>query len=203
MRWLLLVLLLLPAPAHTAPLSVKHAERFIFRTVVPKDAERVSVGTAFCLPGTAAPRLVTAGHTTGPGLFVLDYKYQRHDVKVYFEDEKRDMAILILDADSKVCDLNPFQWAKRSPDIGDDIWIVGLPAGMLRPLTRKGTLASGEDFIEEIPGRRASTFHAIQGDSGAPVFDSAGNVIGIEQGGTKNGIIDFYLPVEQIRKVIK
>lgn len=207
MRSLLLVLtiLLLPSTAGaSAPTSVKIADKWIFRVVIPAGGDKSLVGTAFCQPGTSAPHLVTAAHATGPAMFVLDYQQQRHDVKVFFQDKDRDVAILILDASSKVCELNSFQWAKRSPENGDDIWLVGLPAGIVKPLKRKGTLASDESFVDgAIPGRRAATFHALKGDSGSPVFDAAGNVIGVEQGGTENGVIAFYLPVEQVRKALK
>jgi S1-C subfamily serine protease len=206
MRSLLLVLtlLLLPGTASASvPTTIKIADRWIFRVVVPVDDNKSLVGTAFCQPGTSAPRLLTAAHATGPGMFVLDRTQKRHEVKVYFKDADRDVAVLVLDDASKVCDLNPFQWAKRSPEVGEDIWVVGYPTNVDLPLKRKGTLASEEGFHPQIPGRRASIFHALKGDSGSPVFDSAGNVIGIEQGGTENGVIDFYLPVEQIRKVIK
>ena len=107
---------------------------------------------------------------------VIDFKGKEYDATLISVNEAADLALLkITDTSFKATNL-PYNIAIKKCRIGDDVFTLGFPFGSLG--YSKGYLSSkfGRDsdsnFVQiSIP--------ANHGQSGSPVFDNSGNVIGI------------------------
>src|SRR3954464_6660687 len=76
----------------TIPSPVRLAPKFLFITEFALDAEHLAVGTAFCMPGSTSA-VVSAAHTFGPTLILIDQDKAVHTVKTYAKDDVRDVGV--------------------------------------------------------------------------------------------------------------
>lgn len=131
-------------------------------------------GGAQCSATAIGPHaLLTASHCEQPtSKITVD---EDEDVKVLgLVRDGRDHTIYILDVTFKF-------WSPvvaRSPEIGEDVFIFGNP-GQFDDILRKGYVANVLEADHEIPERVILDMNGWYGDSGAAVFDSDGNIIGV------------------------
>lgn len=163
-----------PLPAPT-PAPVK----------APEPEKTVSAGTGFFMD----PRgyIVTSQHITGnTGIFEVTVtrngKSESYVAKILIADKQNDIAILKID-DPKFKIAGPLPYALKLgvPDVGAEIFTLGYPDAA-KPgsvlATAEGKITSRTGPNDEINSYLLAL--SVQpGSSGAPLFDSEGNVIAI------------------------
>ena len=96
---------------------------------IPKGATLTSGGTAFLIDGNGY--LVTNAHVlTGAGAIVSDNNGNEYNSRILSVDRQRDLAILqIDDKDFKPVSTLPYSIKKTQPDLGEELFTLGYPAG--------------------------------------------------------------------------
>ncbi|MBC7902988.1 MAG: trypsin-like peptidase domain-containing protein [Gemmatimonadaceae bacterium] len=146
-------------------------------TKAPVDIPLKSGGTSFLID----PRgyLVTNAHVvkSASTILVQNNKGQEFKVKLVRVDNDRDLAILkIEDADFKEFLSLPYGFKKTGADLGEQIFTLGFP---------RDEIVYGEGYMSAKTGFNGDTMScqiavaANPGNSGGPVFNKNGEVIGI------------------------
>lgn len=118
-----------------------------------------------------------------------------------YEDRTRDLAFLAVSSDLPAVEIAPtYQFVK-----GDDITVIGNPGlgdeivlenAISRGVLSSKTIIDGQNFIQ-----LSATVNP--GNSGGPVFDSAGRVIGVVTlKSTKAEALTFCVPLEDLQAAI-
>jgi S1-C subfamily serine protease len=119
--------------------------------------------------------------------------------EVVRQDERNDIALL------KTPDVpfEPLAIAGKTPDVGEDVYAIGTPLGVLESTMTRGILSA--DRIDP-----ATHLHKLQsdvaitnGNSGGPLLDKYGHVIGLSQSrlATSSGF-NFFIPVQDALKAL-
>ena len=134
-------------------------------------------GSAFLVDGKGY--LVTNAHVlrNAKGIIVLNNKGAEFKAIIVKVDESKDIAILkIVDKDYKSLGLLPYGIRKSSTDIAEPIFTLGYP---------RNEIVYGEGYLSAKTGFNGDTLScqiavaANPGNSGGPVFNKSGEVIGI------------------------
>ena len=117
--------------------------------------------------------------------------------KIIAFDKNNDLAILKID-DTKFTQINsiPYSLSDKTADVGDDVFVLGYPLRAVMgdeiKLTN-GLISSKSGFQGDVTSYQISA--TVQaGNSGCPLFDKSGNVI---------GVVNARLPVENASYAIK
>jgi len=143
--------------------------------------------------------IVTNHHVVeGMNAFEVEFMYQNQitsfNAKVIKSDATNDLAIIKID-DSKFKNLTniPYSFKTRSSDVGTEVFALGYP--MALTIMGKdikftdGKISSKTGFKGDITTYQTTT--PIQaGNSGGPLFDFNGNLIGINSSGLDKGLAD-------------
>lgn len=81
--------------------------------------------------------------------------------------------------------------ATKSPEVGDGVYLIGYPHGSLDLLTFFGKLSAVDArTLSNQPNSKVQVFNllALPGNSGAPILDNSGRVIGIGQISSQSGV---------------
>ena len=134
-------------------------------------------GSAFLVDGKGY--LVTNAHVlrNAKGIIVLNNKGAEFKAIIVKVDESKDIAILkIVDKDYKSLGTLPYGIRKSSTDIAEPIFTLGYP---------RNEIVYGEGYLSAKTGFNGDTLScqiavaANPGNSGGPVFNKSGEVIGI------------------------
>lgn len=131
------------------------------------------------------------------------------DARVVGKDIDNDLALLRVDPDG--LDLQPLALGTaKSVQVGDPVLAIGNPYGLDRTLTT-GVISAKQREIQAPNGftirNVLQTDAAINpGNSGGPLFDMAGNVVGVNtailsQSGTGSGV-GFAIPSNTVRRIV-
>ena len=143
--------------------------------------------------------IVTNHHVVeGMNAFEVEFMYQNQitsfNAKVVKSDATNDLAIIKID-DAKFTNLTniPYSFKTRSSDVGTEVFALGYP--MALTIMGKdikftdGKISSKTGFKGDITTYQTTT--PIQaGNSGGPLFDFNGNLIGINSSGLDKGLAD-------------
>ncbi len=121
--------------------------------------------------------------------------------ELLYEDRKRDLAFLAISSDLPAVEIAPtYKFIK-----GDDITVIGNPGlgdeivlenAISRGVLSSKTVIDGQNFIQ-------LSAAVNPGNSGGPVFDSAGRVIGVVTlKSTKAEALTFCIPVEDLQAAV-
>lgn len=133
-------------------------------------------GTGFALNNKGY--FVTSLHMVkgADSVFVLDNEQNEYSARVVVTDNRLDIAILKIEKDSgaKFAEL-PYTFKNTSSDIGEKVFTLGYPGSEI--VYSEGSLAArnggGDTALYQISAP------VNPGNSGGPLFDEYGNVIGI------------------------
>jgi cytochrome oxidase Cu insertion factor (SCO1/SenC/PrrC family) len=102
---------------------------------------------------------------------------QRYQVKVFYKDEQRDLAILqIVDESFKGFNYLPYTFRYENADLGEEVFTLAYPREDL--VYGKGEIASRTGFEGDSLEYQVS-IPVNPGNSGGPLLDEKGNLIGI------------------------
>jgi serine protease Do len=146
-------------------------------TKIPTGTSVTGFGSAFLVDGKGY--LVTNAHVlrNSKGIIVLNSKGAEFKAIIVKIDEAKDIAILkIVDKDYKSLGTLPYGIRKSSTDIAEPIFTLGYP---------RNEIVYGEGYLSAKTGFNGDTLScqiavaANPGNSGGPVFNKNGEVIGI------------------------
>lgn len=136
-------------------------------------------GTGFAL--TTDGYLATNYHVieNADSIYVQDNKGNEFKAKMIFQDPSSDLAILkIIDSTFQLPPL-PYTLMNKSADLGEEVFTLGYP---------KDDIVYGKGYISAETGFRDDTssyqvaINVNQGNSGSPLLDNRGNIVGIVSG---------------------
>ncbi len=133
-------------------------------------------GTGFALNNKGY--FVTSLHMVkgADSVFVLDNEQNSYPARVLITDTRLDIAILKIekDADAKFAEL-PYSFKNAGADLGEKVFTLGFPGSEI--VYSEGSLSSmnggGDTAMYQV------SVPVNPGNSGGPLFDESGNVIGI------------------------
>ncbi len=147
---------------------------------LPESAIVKSGGSAFLIDGNGY--LVTNAHVLEGTNFANVYNNQGKEFKavIALRDEKRDLAILkIEDADFVSIKSLPYAIKKNNTDLGEEIYTLGYPNFPRNEIVYNIGYLSGETGFEGDTLSCQIQMNANHGNSGGPVLNKSGEVIGV------------------------
>ncbi|MEO7530246.1 MAG: serine protease [Sediminibacterium sp.] len=147
------------------------------KTKLPKGVTFISGGSGFLIDTKGY--IITNAHVLkgGSGALVVNSKGQEFNADIVNVDNEKDLAILrINDEDYTQLKSLPYGIRKANTDLGERIFTLGYP---------KKDIVFGEGYLSARSGYNSDSLsYQIQisanpGNSGAPVFNNSGEVIGI------------------------
>ncbi|WP_017258327.1 S1C family serine protease [Pedobacter arcticus] len=164
--------------------NIKRSQTALIRNInstskQPKDISQYS-GTGFIL--SANGYLVTNYHVIkdADSVYVQNNKGESFKVETVYVDPEFDIAVLhIKDTTFKHLATVPYTFKKSNSDLGEDVYTIGYPKDDV--VYGKGYLSSSTGFAGDSIAYQIS-IPVNPGNSGGPLMDSKGNVIGIVSG---------------------
>ena len=159
-------------------------------------------GTAFLIASQGY--LVTAKHIIEDAerIVVENAKGEFFNASVVYFDKKRDIAFLkIKDKEFKKLSGLPYAFSAKSVDLGEKVFTLGFPSENI--VYEEGVLSSRLGYLGDSSSYQVSL--AINhGNSGGPLFDEKGNIIGMisgkESGKERAG---FAITLKSIAEAVK
>jgi len=156
------------------------------QTVVPQPRRHLNPGnyrgTGFAL--SANGYIVTNYHVIGDrfdSLYVQNAAGESFYAKLVYSEPQYDVAILKIDDESfKNLPSLPYTFKKGRSDLGENVYTLGYPEGD-SPVFDKGYLSSVNGYEGDSVEYRVN-ISANPGNSGGPLLNSNGNIIGIVSG---------------------
>ncbi len=144
------------------------------------DAERTFTGSGFAL--SKEGHVVTSYHVISDAklIYISNDKHEQLKMKVVYTNPKLDMAVLKVDEDSfSGFGEIPFMMRKSIADPGEKVYTLGYP---------REDMVFGEGSVSSYTGYEGDTaayqisIPVNPGNSGGPLFDNQGNLVGIISG---------------------
>jgi S1-C subfamily serine protease len=126
--------------------------------------------------------------------FILDEEVQKFNAEIVQVDKTNDLAIVkIVDVNFNGLDEVPYNFKTRSSDVGTKVYAFGYPMALSimgkEIKVTDGMISSKTGFAGNITTYQITA--PIQGgNSGGPLFDEKGNLIGINSSGIRKDIAD-------------
>lgn len=114
-------------------------------------------------------------------------------IQIIAKSENPDLAILKVDGKG-----TPFKIASDIANIGEAVYTIGAPLGIF-PTFSSG-MVQNNTFEELGVGFYLTSIGTISGNSGGPVFNSKGEIIGVVQGGMTDGsnTLDMMIKISHV-----
>jgi serine protease Do len=146
------------------------------KSKIPENAKFISGGSGFLIDPKGY--IITNAHVLkGSGAVVVNSKGQEFNASIAHIDQAKDLAILkIDDADYEPVASIPYSIRKGNTDLGEQVFTLGYP---------RNDIVYGEGYLSARTGYNSDSLsYQIQisanpGNSGGPVFNNNGEVIGI------------------------
>ncbi len=146
------------------------------KSKIPENARLISGGSGFLID--AKGYIITNAHVLkGSGAIVVNSKGQEFNATIADIDQVKDLAILkIDDPDYEPLSSLPYTIRKSNTDLGEQIFTLGYP---------RNDIVYGEGYLSARSGYNSDSLSyqvqisANPGNSGAPVFNNNGEVIGV------------------------
>jgi serine protease Do len=146
------------------------------KSKIPENAKLISGGSGFLID--AKGYIITNAHVLkGSGAVVVNSKGQEFNAIIANIDTEKDLAILkINDPDFEPLVSLPYSIRKNNSDLGEQIFTLGYP---------RNDIVYGEGYVSARTGYNSDSLtyqvqiSANPGNSGGPVFNNNGEVIGI------------------------
>lgn len=157
-------------------IQTNNALKEVAEPKIPKGAIVKTGGTAFLIDGKGY--LVTNAHVLdGSGAVVTDKDGKEYNSKIVSIDHARDLAVLqIVDNDYKPLKNLPYSIRRSQPDLGEELFTLGYPRDEI--VYNMGYLSAKTGYRGDTSSCQLS-LTANPGNSGAPVFNKNGEIVGI------------------------
>jgi serine protease Do len=219
--WLFLALLLIPIAAHSDSADINAASRSVVRVAVfsQVDGERKLIGHGSGL-AIGSGKIITNAHVVEESIYNENVTFQiipsqgreSYMATVQKWSPESDLALLTLEMGAQIPAASLYSGIVED---GEDVFAIGYPANVdiamemnaedtLRPqvpVKTRGTVSTGRS--SKAYDTLLHTAPIAPGNSGGPVVDSCGRVVGINSFGstTENGGSEFYFAIS-VREVL-
>jgi S1-C subfamily serine protease len=161
--------------------NIKRSQSALIRNINKSASDNSQYsGTGFAL--SSAGYIVTNYHVVkdADSIYVQNNKGESFKVQTIYVDPQFDIAILqISDPAFKSLSALPYTFKKTDSDLGEDVYTIGYPKDDV--VYGKGYLSSATGFGGDSTAYQIS-IPVNPGNSGGPLMDNKGNVIGIVSG---------------------
>ncbi len=164
--------------------SIKQSQNDLIRNVNSQKKGPLNPGqfggTGFAL--TSSGYLLTNYHVIkdADSVYIQNNIGDQYKVKTIFIDPAYDLAVLqIVDSSFKNLDPLPYSFKKPNSDLGEDVYTIGYPRDDM--VYGKGYLSANTGFGGDTIAYQVS-IPVNPGNSGGPLLDGKGNIIGIISG---------------------
>jgi S1-C subfamily serine protease len=143
---------------------------------IPKGATLKTGGTAFLIDGRGF--LITNAHVlNGSGAIVIDKDGREYNSRILSVDHAKDLAVLqIEDKDFIPVKKLPYSIRRTQPDLGEELFTLGYPRDEI--VYNMGYLSAKTGYKGDTSSCQLA-LTANPGNSGAPVFNKNGEIVGI------------------------
>ena len=139
-----------------------------------------SIATGFVIASNGY--LVTNYHVTknADSVYIESMTdHKRYKVAVVHSDERLDLSILkIIDKDFKNFGRLPYSISNKESDLGESVYTLAYPRSNMGMIFGEGSISAQSDWVGDTVKYQVS-IPVNPGNSGSPVFDSYGNLVGI------------------------
>jgi serine protease Do len=191
--------------------KLQHSQKVLAQNINNKPAKGPSNpeefgGTGFALSTNGY--IVTNYHVVkdAESVYIQNTDGESYKVKTVYTDPVYDIAVLqITDPDFISFKSLPYTFKKLSSDLGEDVYTIGFPRDI--PVYTEGYL-SAKNGITQV-GEIDTTAYQVDisvnpGNSGGPLLDYSGNIIGVISGKQlKSDGVSFAIKSNYLMKVIK
>ena len=216
-----------PFPAAT-PEAVTEVTRDVFPAVVRLDVAQeiysngkrtlrrgIGSGVIFDAQGHILTNFHVAGRAAE--IYVTLYNKERVKAKLIGDDHWTDLAVVQLDMDEIVKKNITFAHAdfgtSKSLKTGQDVIAIGTPFGLTRTMTLgivsniERTFYPGKEDIDEYETGEFSNWIQMDtpiapGNSGGPLVDLTGKIVGINTRGISGQALNFAIPIDTAKPVV-
>jgi serine protease Do len=165
-------------------------------------------GTGFLIDSKGY--LVTSAHVVvnADSVYVLNHKGDYFKAATVYINQQSDIAVLKIDDDRfQYVKSLPYSVNKQTADLGEEIFTLGYPRANAEIVYNRGYLSAGTGYNGDTLAYQIA-IAANPGNSGGPIFNEAGDVIGILSGKqiTAEGVFfssrskNIYTALQEIRK---
>lgn len=182
--------------------KVKKTQSLLWKTLNNDEQENFTGGTGISISSNGL--ILTDYHVIqgAKNIFIENDKFGKHKVILVYSNPKLDMAILKIE-DSSFSSFGklPYQIVNKKMKLGEKVYTLGYP---------NTEIVFGEGYISSLNGYEGDTL-AYQvsipvnpGNSGGPLFDEKGNLVGIINGKhTENEGAGFAIKAFEIAKSLE
>jgi S1-C subfamily serine protease len=158
-----------------------------------KLSNALSSGSGFVIEKNDKKYIVTNAHVienaddSEGSLYIYSYNRNKYEVKLIGGDSWFDVAVLEF-IDEPGTEFKTMQFAEKNPRVGEKVYAIGNPLGTKPNTVTYGVISALNRTTEGLTGKYGylqSTATVIWGNSGGPLVNSKGEVVGI------NTKIDF------------
>lgn len=139
-------------------------------------------GTGFLIDGRGY--LVTSAHVVekADSVYIQNIKGQYYKASTIYINQQSDLAILKID-DPRFQSLKtlPYSISKQTAELGEEIFTLGYPRSTPEIVYNRGYLSAGTGFNGDSLSYQIA-ISANPGNSGGPIFNELGDVIGVLSG---------------------
>lgn len=223
-RKVVMIQTIIKAPQGDAPTTDEsgtteqnNEEKFIKPYLVKPRFDKRIVGMRHTYSGTGFACGVDAGKQKtfictnahivkgGSEIIVITASETEYRAAVLVEDMERDVAVLAIESKE---DLSPIVWGdSNNTVVGEAVIAIGHPQDFFYSLSRG--IVSAKRFLPGVKDKPSLPFLQLDmtlnlGNSGSPVFNMGGEVVGVAEGIAQNGQgIAFAIPSNDFRKIIE
>jgi|ADGO01.1.fsa_nt_gi serine protease Do len=176
-------------------------------TTKPKADPKLG-GTGFLIDGKGY--LVTSAHVVvnADSVYVQNVKGDYYKASTIYINKQSDIAILkIEDNRFQFVKSLPYSISKNNSDLGEEIFTLGYPRSNAEIVYNRGYLSAGTGYNGDTLAYQIA-ISANPGNSGGPIFNEAGDVIGVLSGKQESaeGVFfssrskNIYTALQEIRK---
>lgn len=158
-------------------INVQSKQINILKSKAPEDERPINGGTSFLIDGKGY--LITNAHVVkgSSTIIVSNNKGQEFKARIIYSDSEKDLAFLKIDDEDYVTVPSlPYRIKKNDIDLGEQIFTLGFP---------RDEIVYNEGYLSAKTGYNGDTLtcqiavSANPGNSGGPVLNNNGEVIGI------------------------
>lgn len=165
--------------------SLKRSQNALIKNINGKSSSGLTNpgrfgGTGFAISTNGY--VITNNHVVqgADSVYIQNIEGQSFKAKLIYIDPAYDLAVLqIVDPNFKSFDSLPYAFKKSSSDLGEDVFTIGFPDD--KSVYGKGYLSSRTGYAGDTLAYQVS-IPVNPGNSGGPLLDNNGNVIGIISG---------------------
>jgi len=165
---------------------------------------RSGIGSGFFISSDGL--VLTAAHVAlgepGAAITVTTDDGVRHAARIVGYDESRDLAVLRVQGKG----FTPLKFASRAPAVGDAVVAIGNSRGAFDGGRAGRVTAVNASLDASFPsGLVASTMPLAPGDSGGPVLNARGEVVGVSTAVSEHGGVfrSYFVPLTQGSRVVQ